>query len=228
MTRPQRNGRRAALEQAPRRRGGGLFLGIAIGLVAGLVVAAGIAWYLLSKPSPFKPSQQTASPPPATPPGMPEAAAPADAALTPLPAMAGRPQPKPAPPPTAPKAQPPAKPVPTPAVRPSAPSARADYTFFDILPGEPNGKSPQQKLVREVWWLQVAALKQAQDADRLKARLVLLGLPVQIQQVTSGEAVLHRVRVGPFKTEDDALAALDTLSENNFEPRLLKEQSSSP
>ena len=231
MTQRQRNGRRAALEQAPRGRGGGLFVGILIGLVTGLSVAAGIAWYLTGSPTPFKRVEQApptpivapeVTPPPAAQPSAAKAATPATAetpVITPPPAPA--PQAKTA-------AAPPPKPASATAVRESPPPAKQDFTFFDILPGEQSGKAPKPKLSREVWWLQVAALREAKDADRLKARLALLGLPVQTQKVASGEATLHRVRVGPFKTEDEALGALDILAENDYEPRLLKERLESP
>lgn len=238
MTRRQRNGRRAALEQAPRGRGGGLFLGILIGLVTGLIVAAGIAWYLNSKPSQFKTADQAPLVPAAVPERLPGTAAPASVAPGPPAAATGSPAtdkapaatPPAAPTPTPPKAETPApsRPVSPKPAREAPPPAKSDFTFFDILPGEQAGKAPKPKLSREVWWLQVAALREAKDADRLKAKLALLGLPVQTQKVASGEATLHRVRVGPFKTEDEALSALDTLSENDYEPRLLKEQLDPP
>ena len=236
MTRRQRNGRRAALEQAPRGRGGGLIIGVLIGLVMGLIVAAGIAWYLNSKPSQFKTTEQAPLIPATVPAAVPEAearasVAPRPPAPTPRPPMTdAAPATTSATAPTSSKAQAPAPPKPaaTKPVREAPPPAKSDFTFFDILPGEQTGKAPKPKLPREVWWLQVAALREAKDADRLKARLALLGLPVQTQKVASGEASLHRVRVGPFKTEDEALAALDTLSENDYEPRLLKEQLDPP
>lgn len=71
--------------------------------------------------------------------------------------------------------------------------------------------------------LQVAALKNPAEADRLKARLTLLGLHVVTQKLENSGQALYRIRTGPYKREDDALGDLDTLAENNFEPRLLKE-----
>ncbi len=217
MSRRARNGRRAALEQAPRGRGGGLFLGLVIGLALGVAVAAGIAWYLTSNPPVFKPVAQ--APLPAPQPGAPAPKA-ADPPSAIRPAAPGPQEP-------AVPARPPASPAPkpAPAARPATPPPGSDYTFFDILPGE---QTPRDRLAREVWWLQVAALREVRDADRLKARLALLGLPVQIQPVAAGGATLHRVRVGPFKTEDEALGALDRLSENDFEARLLKEKLEKP
>lgn len=235
MARHPSQGRRAALEQPPRGKAGGLFLGIVIGLVVGLAVAAGIAWYLNSKPGEFKTADQVPlRPEPLPQPPLsqgpePVPAAPPKPASKPVPA-----KPEPAGPPAAPKPTSPEAPAQSPKPAPAKPPAeappvaRSDYTFFDILPGEKPAKPSTAKLPREVWWLQVAALREAKDADRLKARLSLLGLSVQVQPVASGETTLHRVRVGPFKTEDEALGALDTLAENNYEPRLFKEKMDQP
>jgi cell division protein FtsN len=98
-----------------------------------------------------------------------------------------------------------------------------DYTFYGILPGDKPAKPVEPPKSKETWWLQVAALKNPVDADKLKARLALLGLEVSTQKVDSAGQPLYRVRVGPYKREDDALGDLDTLAQNNFEPRLFKE-----
>lgn len=240
MTRLQRNGRSAASKQAPRSLGGGLFLGIVIGLVAGLVLAAGIVWYLNAKPGQFKTTEQASLVPPPVPRTVAEApGSVATAAAQPAhteKALINKPPAAPASKlPQAERTQSaPTQPdEPKPVIN-SPPPAEPDFTFFDLLPGEtskaskPNGeqtsKASKPARASEVWWLQVAALKAAKDADRLKARLALLGLPVQTQQVTSGEVILHRVRAGPFKTEDEALGALNTLTENGYQPQLLKEK----
>jgi cell division protein FtsN len=104
-----------------------------------------------------------------------------------------------------------------------------DYSFYEILPGKATPKpKPRPAVVPPTGaqgrhWLQVAALKSPEDAERLKARLTLLGLPVSLQRIDGAGTSLHRVRVGPFKTEDEGLGALDTLSENDFEPRWVKD-----
>lgn len=171
-------------------------MGLFIGLIVGLVVAAGMAWYFYSKPSEFKPVEQV--PPPS--------------AEVEAPPRKKPPEQVEAPPIEA-----------TPAELPQAAKPKTDYSFYDILPGsEPPKPKPPPKL-KEVWWLQLFALKSADDADRYKARLTLLNLPVVVQTIESGGLTLYRVRVGPYPTEDAALGALDTLSLNNFEPRLLKE-----
>lgn len=180
-----RNGR----DNRAGRRGGGLMMGLLLGLVGALIIAAALVWYFYAQPSEFK---------------------------TP-----GR----------APDITPPAAPVQSeaPPVTEEAPPAQsaeasASYSFYDILPGSKAPKPAQPPKAKEVWWLQVAALKSAEDADRLKAKLTLLNLDTVVQPLQGPDAVLYRVRVGPFRSEDAALGALDALAVNNFEPRLLKEQ----
>lgn len=45
--------------------------------------------------------------------------------------------------------------------------------------------------------LQVGSFRALKDADRLQARLALLGIEAQIQHVAVNDATWHRVRVGP-------------------------------
>jgi len=203
--------RAARRDEAPARKGkgGSLFAGLLIGLVIGLAVAAGLAWYFKLGSSGIKPMES------ARPPAKPAVVA------------------EPASKPSVPDTSPPAPPTQTPAKKAEIPSAtpapaakpRVDLTFYGILPGDKPAKPLDPPKSRETWWLQVAALKSPADADKLKARLALLGLEVSTQKVESAGQSLYRVRVGPYKREDDALGDLDTLAANNFEPRLFKEPS---
>jgi cell division protein FtsN len=192
--------------------GGSLVTGLFIGLLIGLVAAAAMAWYFYSKPSEFKPSEQVSAAQPEKP--VKPAAVPKPVEASPV---------SPAPTPSAPSAPPAALPPPPIEPIPEAKPAKPEYSFYDILPGSTPPKPKPPPKIKEVWWLQLFALKSAKDADRYKARLALLNLPVVVQAIDSGGITLYRVRVGPYPTEDAALGALDTLSVNNFEPRLLKE-----
>lgn len=202
--------RAARREEAPARKGkgGSLFAGLLIGLVIGLAAAAGLAWYFKLGTSGFK-ATESVRPPEKT-------------------ASVAEPASKPSVPDTLPQSPPtqqaPAKKAETPSAAPTAAAKpRVDYTFYGILPGDKPAKPLDPPKSRETWWLQVAALKHPADADKLKARLALLGLEVSTQKVESSGQSLYRVRVGPYKREDDALGDLDTLAANNFEPRLFKE-----
>lgn len=206
-------------------KGGGLFTGLFIGLVIGLIVAAGLAWYLNDRSSGFKIGQEAPL-----------------ARSKPEQAVATTPKTKTAPAESSaandPISQPAAEPVHKPApsslddAAPNAAKPRVDYTFYGILPGEKPSKQslpkPQPPQSKDIWWLQVAALKNPADADKLKARLALLGLQVAMQKVESGGIPLYRIRTGPYQREDDALGDLDTLAANNYEPRLFKEPNPTP
>lgn len=219
--RPQADG-----PDAKPRKGGGLGTGLFIGLILGMVIAGGLYWYLNSQPSGLK----SAAPAPDIPP--PKTVAPPEVEVprTTMPAsepnrdMRAQDERMPAPSPDSPNSAR-AKPAP-----------KTDYSFYDILPGharsdpkpqlQPQAQQPKPKSppkIGESYWLQVAALRAPADAERLKARLALLALPVMVQKIESSDTVLYRVRVGPFKSEDDGLDALDRLSENNFEPRWVKD-----
>ena len=228
----RREGRPARREE-PRRTGrkpGGLLLGVLLGLVIGLVVAAGLAWYFNIRTGEFKPVEQA---PEVHPPVQPDARSePARPPATEARSRKAEAKPEPKPEPMAAvsakahaaKPAEPAAPIqerkPTKAAEPPS---RVPLTFYGILPGEKPAKPVEPPKPKELWWLQVAALKSPADADKLKARLTLLGLAVSTQQVESADQSLYRVRVGPYQRDEDAFADLDTLAANNYEPRLLKE-----
>lgn len=99
----------------------------------------------------------------------------------------------------------------------------ADYTFYDILPGNKAPKPLPASKRPEQWWLQVAALKNASDADALRAKLAMLNFSAIVQPTPAGQPPLFRVRVGPYQNQADAETAQKTLAENKFDSRPLKE-----
>lgn len=225
---------RSARREEPKREGrkpGGLLLGVLLGLVIGLVGAAGLAWYFNIRTGEFKPVEQAPKTPvpmqpdrPAAPlkgahPGARKAVPPPESQteLKPVEAKPGKPAN------TAKAVEPSAPIVERKPAKASEPPSRVPLTFYGILPGEKPAKPVELPKPKELWWLQVAALKNPADADKLKARLSLLGLEVSTQKVDSADQSLYRVRVGPYKRDEDAFADLDTLAANNFEPRLFKE-----
>lgn len=235
-------------EKAPARgarRGTGLGTGLLIGVFIGLVVAVAAVWWTgnLNRPAPAK-TDSAAEPEPA---GKPRAKAaqsasgparkpaaadkkPATSAapvvahspvLAPPPVV--KPAPRPAPPPVPVTSTAPVVAAPVSKAAPAIPAPALDYHNILTKNGTPR-PAPAIK-PREIWWLQVAALKNEEDAKKLRARILTLKLDADavIEPYEAGNVLLYRVRVGPYKQEEDALPATDALSRNNLQPRLLKE-----
>lgn len=71
--------------------------------------------------------------------------------------------------------------------------------------------------------LQTGSFKKIKDADKLKAKLALLGFSPSIQTVTiNNKDTWHRVRVGPFDNLAKLNNARTKLSENKISSVLLK------
>lgn len=222
-------------------RSGGLGSGILIGLVIGLIIAAGAIWWVQRKLH-SEPATQTASvdksatgpikvrkptSPEITKPTPPSIDAPisttpvlAPATVPRVPAPSATTVTRPAPTINAPisKAR---APIPAAVTTPAVPAPSLGY--HDILTKNATPHPAQPIKPREVWWLQVAALKHEEDARKLRGRLLLLNVDTIVEPYEAGNVLLYRVRVGPYKTEEAALPALEILSHNNLQPRLLKE-----
>lgn len=80
----------------------------------------------------------------------------------------------------------------------------------------------KDKFVKDTLLLQAGSFKKYQDADRLKAKLALVGLEANIQNVTIGKDKWHRVRIGPFKTLSDINETRERLAENNIKTIIIK------
>ena len=186
-----------------RRQAGGTILGIFIGLVVGVVIAAGVVLYLNKTPLPFqakvgKPAGEKAG----------EAKAdPAKTAATP-----GAPQPLPGKP--GDKVQ-----------------EKPRFEFYKILPGseEPVPQAAPKPAPAapapsgEALFLQAGAFQKPADADNLKARLALMGVEAGVQQVTLPEkGVMHRVRIGPYANPDEMAKARTLLAQNGIQASVVR------
>ena len=99
-------------------------------------------------------------------------------------------------------------PAPGTTVEPPAPT----FDFYQILPNrevsmsEWEAETPAAGVVDpsadKLFILQVGSFKTAEAADQIKARLALIGIEADVQRVViNGQDVLHRVRIGPFKSK---------------------------
>jgi len=202
----QTRGNSARGAAAPQsRRVNPLLTGLVMGILVGLAAALGVALYLNRAPSPFA-ERKAAEPAPAQKEPVP-AASPA-----PAPASGAAPQPQ---------------------------EGKDDLQFHEILRGPKDGRDGGREpkpgpvplaAAEQVFYVQVASLSSAAEADTLKVQLVLAGFEPRIQSVQlEGGKMAHRVRLGPFANRGDASNVLeDVKRKNQIEGRIIKENQSAP
>jgi len=217
------------------QRGSTLY-GVLAGLLIGLVVAAVVAFYVTNAPMPFvdratREASQSKSPDPRSVPdpnaGLygrdgPAGNVPTGPTVTaPAPLPGVQPAPRPNGPPddlgaliaTLPPGNTP------PAAAPSVPPAPSPSEPARPAPAKP-AAAPQQA---GSYYLQAGAYRAQQDAEALRARILLLGLPVAVQKGESNGAPINRVRVGPFAKLDDMNRARTRLGENKIESAVVRQ-----
>lgn len=185
----------------PRGARGGTLLGVFIGLVLGVLIALGIAWYVSNTPVPFMGKGHPE-------PGMGGPGAPTNGSASGVPG-----------------------PLSLPGKPGDQPGEKPRFEFYKILPeGEqaapaPANAAPGAPAAKgaEPLYLQVGAFQKASDADNLKARLALMGLEASVQQVDAAEkGILHRVRVGPFRAPDEMNPVRAQLAQNGLQASIVK------
>lgn len=193
---------------------GGTLLGMFLGLVIGVAIAAGVVWYMNKTPIPFVNGKPTA---PAT--SVVVGAPPANGAGKPA-VSAGN---------TAPEG-----PLPLPG-KPGDPIPEKRFQFYDILPGKaeaiPDPKpaaaqqsETKQEELKNPIYLQAGSFSTAQDADNQKAKLALIGLEAGVQQVMLQDKTYFRVRLGPYAKMDEANKVRSELVKAGIEATLVKKE----
>lgn len=179
-------------DQAPARRGGSTFLGILIGLVLGLFIALGVAWYINKLPSPW--SNKVA--PPKAPPS------PYAAKDTPV-------QPKPpAPPPVEPTAERPAP----------ATQETAKVTGDAASPDKKSTPAAREAFFLQTGSFQNAS---EADNLKARLALLGVEAAIQ-QRTLPDKGVWHRVRVGPYTDIEELNRVREVLKQNNIDVALVK------
>jgi len=72
--------------------------------------------------------------------------------------------------------------------------------------------------------LQVGSFPKLQDADALKAKLILEGLDTNIQPFNKNGQIYNRVLVGPFTDQNKMNQAKATLAQHNITPIVLQKK----
>ena len=76
------------------------------------------------------------------------------------------------------------------------------------------------------FFLQAGSFRKREDADNVRAQLILLGQSVQIESGTVREEVWHRVLVGPFANREQLGQAQKAMAANGFGNLLLQQRQS--
>jgi cell division protein FtsN len=199
-------------QPAKKKSGGGTLIGMFIGLVLGVGIAAGVVWSLNKAPLPFNkqvqvPRQETASA------NAGKAGAEGGQAAQPM-ALPGK---------------------------PGDPVPEKRFQFYDILPGKADAvpdkagkpeakkeepkkeeKKEEPKESKTPLFLQAGSFSTAQDADNQKAKLAFMGIEAVVQQVMIQDRTLYRVRVGPYTKIDELNKVRAELAKSGIEAQLSK------
>ena len=118
-------------------------------------------------------------------------------------------------------------------------AAKPRFDFYTILP-EMEVAAPEQETAAKpaqgegaapvdkpgAYILQAGSFRSLEEADKLKASLVLLGVEASIQTVTvNNKDTWHRVQIGPYNDLAEVNQVRARLKQNNIEVVLLKVKS---
>lgn len=205
MTRDMKSSKRPP---AKKKSGGGTLVGMFIGLVLGVCIAAGVVWYINKAPLPFNGNVQ-----------QPQQERPVPEQPLALPGKPGDPvQEK--------RFQfydiLPGKAEGEPDKAAAAPAPKAEVEkeaakVADKEPAKETGKESKVPL-----FLQAGSFSTAQDADNQKAKLAFMGIESAVQQVMIEERTLYRVRIGPYLKLDELNKVRAELAKSGIEAQLSK------
>ena len=196
-------------QPARKKSGGGTLVGMFIGLVLGVGIAAGVVWYLNKSPLPFV---ERVQPPAKVEPNGKNAAPTQPLAL---PGKPGDPVPEkrfqfydilPGK----------ADAVPDKAPKPDAKPAEAKKDE------KKDEKKEESKESKTPLFLQAGSFSTAQDADNQKAKLAFMGMEAVVQQVMIQDKTYYRVRVGPYTKLDELNKVRAELAKSGVEAQLSK------
>jgi len=182
---------------APPRNGSSIVAALLVGMVLGLTLAGLVAWFMLERPNQFvnKVPHETNQLTPDS--------------VKPLPA-------------------------PVTMVSPDTPLAPAKtvenkprFEFYKVLtdkndssisPKVPPKQARKPDLVKQkkaAYFVQAGAFSNAADADKLKAKLTMLGMEPRVKAMTlADQSVWHRVRLGPYNSMNEMNKAMNRLKQN--------------
>ena len=196
--------RKAAKPAVRGRSKGNFLLGMFVGLVAGLAIALGVAWYMNKTPIPFLSSK----PKPAAKDATDSAKASAISGLPTQPAVAAKGQDKP-------KFD----------FYKILPGGEEPVTEKDVRAAAKAAAAAksQPDLGKDVYYIQAGSFQNPADADNQKARLAILGIESSVEPADiPDKGTRYRVRLGPFAKLDEMNRVRATLAQNGIDASMVK------
>lgn len=186
---------------AKRKSGGGTLVGMFIGLVLGVCIAAGIVWYINKAPLPFNGNVQ-----------QPQQERPVPEQPLALPGKPGDPVQE--------------KRFQFYDILPGKAEVEPDKAAAPKAETEKEAAKPADKESAKEskvpLFLQAGSFSTAQDADNQKAKLAFMGIESAVQQVMIEERTLYRVRIGPYFKLDELNKVRAELAKSGIEAQLSK------
>ena len=183
-----------------RRAAGGFLLGISVGVLIGLAVALGVAFYLNKTPMPFLTAKPTK--------------ADKDQAAGKGPAIAGLPQGSSAPPAAGEK--------PKFDFYKILPGQEEPVTEKELRERSRTARS-QQENPKDVYFIQAGSFQNPADADNQKARLAILGFESSVEPANlPDKGTWYRVRLGPYNKVEEINRVRQALAQNGIDASLVK------
>lgn len=182
------------------RANGNFLLGLGVGLVTGLAIALGVAFFINKTPIPF-----LSKPKPA--------AREADAAKPP--AISGLPtQPNVA-------AKGPEKPKFD--FYKILPGGEEPVSDKDLRAAAKAAAKGQPDLAKDVYYIQTGSFQNPAEADNQKARLAILGIESSVEPtMVPDKGTRYRVRLGPFSKLEELNRVRATLAQNGIDANMVK------
>lgn len=89
-------------------------------------------------------------------------------------------------------------------------------------PAPPPPPAAPPASAQTTYYLQAGAFRSENDAEAMKARILMLGMATQVQKAQVNGGTIYRVRVGPFKGIDEMNRSRAQLGEEKIESAVVR------
>jgi cell division septation protein DedD len=104
-------------------------------------------------------------------------------------------------------------------------SSSPKYDFYDILQGKKDlSQAISDREYKKVYYVQAGVFSDSNLANDMQARLALLGIEAKIRSNSESAIILNQVIIGPFDNKDEAQNMLNRLTQESINADIIKER----